>query len=142
VPYGEFHLGYRQTLLAPDELIKAVHLPRLAGRRHFFRKVGPRRAQAISKVCFAAMATMSADRLVTVAIALGSVAPTPLLCRETARVLTGERLDSALIAAGQAALAKEISPIDDIRSTRDYRSRVAQNLLRDFLLDLSHAAAD
>ncbi len=122
VPYREFHTGYKTTQLRADELLARIRLPRSSGRlRHYYRKVGPRIAQAISKVCFAGVRDETEVR-----IALGSVAPVPLRCSKTEAALREGR--DAL-----AALASEIAPIDDIRSTAAYRLRVAQNLLKEFL---------
>ncbi|HEX6186368.1 MAG TPA: xanthine dehydrogenase family protein subunit M [Pyrinomonadaceae bacterium] len=138
VPYEEFHTGYKQTVMRDDELIAAVLLPRPAvGARHFYRKVGTRRAQAISKVCFAALAEVEGDALRKVRVALGSVAPVVLRCQKTEGVLSGRRLDAGLSESAAAELAREITPIDDVRSTARYRTRVAQNLLREFLSGLS-----
>src|SRR5919112_2960528 len=91
VPYAEFHTGYKQTVMRADELIAAVVLPRPpGGARHFYRKVGTRRAQAISKVCFAALAEVGEGGAINeVRIALGSVAPTVVRCRETEGLLRG-----------------------------------------------------
>jgi xanthine dehydrogenase iron-sulfur cluster and FAD-binding subunit A len=94
--------------------------------------VGTRRAQAISKVCFAGAARVEAGRIVDVRIALGSVAPTVLRAVETEKTLRGERLSPAILRGAQEALAREIAPIDDMRSTAHYRRRVAQNLLAEF----------
>jgi CO/xanthine dehydrogenase FAD-binding subunit len=140
VPYRTFHTGYKQTVLAPGELIAAIHLPRRPRGKQFFRKVGPRKAQAISKVCFAATGALEHGKVAQVAIALGSVAPVPVRASRTEAALTGRALDRAAIDAACTALASEIAPIDDIRSTGHYRTRVAANLLRDFLLELSGGA--
>src|SRR6185295_4024186 len=101
------------------------------------RKVGTRKAQAISKVCFAATAGMRGAEIVDLRVVLGSVAPIPIRCLTTETSLRGRQLDAALIEEGKRALAQEISRIDDIRSTRDYRLRVSLNLLEDFLLRLN-----
>ncbi|MFL6254854.1 MAG: FAD binding domain-containing protein [Pyrinomonadaceae bacterium] len=137
VPYSEFHTGYKQTVMREDELITAVVLskPR-EGARHFYRKVGTRRAQAISKVCFAAVAEIEGETLTEVRVALGSVAPVVLRCRRTEEVLRGRRLDEEALRAGLDELAREVTPIDDVRSTARYRTRVSQNLLREFLSSL------
>lgn len=137
LPYAEFHTGYKKTLRADDELIARVRLPRLAGgdrgrARHYYRKVGTRRAQAISKVCLAGFALCDGDRLVQPRLALGSVAPVPLRCRRTEEVLAAGPLTAARIREAQQTLGDEIRPIDDVRSTAAYRLRVAQNLLVDF----------
>jgi CO/xanthine dehydrogenase FAD-binding subunit len=133
LPYGEFHSGYKLTQMRNDELIGRVHLRRTrAGGKHYYRKVGTRRAQAISKVCFAAIARFEGERLADVRIALGSVAPTVLRAVGTEQVLRGEKLSPALLQIAQKMLGSEISPIDDMRSTAVYRRRVAQNLLAEF----------
>jgi xanthine dehydrogenase iron-sulfur cluster and FAD-binding subunit A len=95
--------------------------------------VGTRKAQAISKVCFAAVAHVSSNTIDELRIALGSVAPVPLRCVNTERVMLGHKIDEDSIDAARAELAREITPITDIRSTKDYRLRVSQNLLEDFL---------
>ena len=141
VPYSEFHTGYKQMQRAADELIVRIRLPRLSPAErerqlHYYRKVGTRKAQAISKVCFAGSVLRDGDRLSRVRVALGSVSPIPLRCPKTEAVLEGVAPTPALLAEAQQVLAAEITPIDDIRSTQRYRRRVAQNLLADFV---SHA---
>lgn len=153
VPYDRFHTGYKQMDLAPGEIIARIHLPsrtpwlapsgvsansvasafsRNTGR-DYYRKVGTRRAQAISKVCFAGAIRVEAGTVQDVRIALGSVAPTVVRARATEDALRGHPLDADTIAAAERALLAEIAPIDDIRSTARYRARVAGNLLREFL---------
>jgi len=134
VPYAKFHRGYKQIDLRPDELLMAIHLPRHTAQRiHYYRKVGTRKAQAISKVCFAGLAELAGDMITEVRIALGSVAPIPIRCEKTEAALRNQPLSSNIITAAAATLTAEIAPIDDIRSTRDYRLRVSLNLLHDFL---------
>jgi CO/xanthine dehydrogenase FAD-binding subunit len=137
VKYDEFHTGYKQTVMRADELISRIRLPREPGGRvSYYRKVGTRRAQAISKVCFAGAARMSGGRIESARIALGSVAPTVVRCTRTEELLPDQVIDEGLIKSARASLAAEIAPIDDIRSTRDYRLRVAANLLEDFLTSI------
>jgi CO/xanthine dehydrogenase FAD-binding subunit len=126
VPYESFHTAYRRTAAADDEIVASVVVPRVAGARvHFYRKVGPRRAQAISKVCVAACGVTEAGRVVDVKIGLGGVAPVPVRAVATERaIVAGRPVDSV-----RDALTQEIAPIDDGRSTADYRRRVAGNLL-------------
>ena len=120
-----------------DELIARVRLRRpRVGARQFYRKVGTRRAQAISKVCFAGLAELDGDVLSEVRIAVGSVAPVVLRCRRTEELLKGRALDGALMRGALEEIAREVVPIDDIRSTARYRRRVAQNLLEEFLSNL------
>ena len=137
IPYGDFHTGYKQTVMQPDELLAGIRLPRLwPDLQHYYRKVGTRKAQAISKICLAATARMSDQTVDLVRIALGSVAPVPLRCRKTENVLQGAVLDEDVIAKAKAELSREIVPIDDIRSTKDYRLQVSLNVLEDFLRQL------
>ena len=133
VPYHGFWKGYKQIAMRAGELIRAIRLPR-SNRfsKQFYRKVGTRRAQAISKVCVAGVAYVDAGRIVDVRIALGSVAPTVLRATETEKLLRGEKAAPVILRAAQETLAREIVPIDDIRSTAHYRLRVAQNLLAEF----------
>jgi CO/xanthine dehydrogenase FAD-binding subunit len=133
VPYHGFWKGYKKIDLRDDELIRSIRLNRRSDDwRHFYRKVGTRRAQAISKVCFAGTTRVNAGRIDEVRIALGSVAPTVLRAVKTEEVLRGEKLTPAVVRVAQSALAHEIAPIDDMRSTARYRLRVAQNLLAEF----------
>ena len=138
VPYVAFHTGYKTTLLAPDELIRAVCLPRqFSGYVSHARKVGARNAQAISKVCIAALGRVRDGFVDDVRIALGSVAPVPLRLRETERVVKGRSIDSDLLRTAREAATDEIHPIDDIRSTARYRRAVAGNLVVESLNRLS-----
>jgi CO/xanthine dehydrogenase FAD-binding subunit len=138
VPYHGFWTGYKQTALRANELIRRIRIPRATqSGRHYYRKVGTRRAQAISKVCLAAAARIAATRIADVRIALGSVAPTVFRATETENVLRGEKLTPVSLRAAQDSLAREIAPIDDMRSTARYRRRVAQNLLAEFCEMLS-----
>jgi CO/xanthine dehydrogenase FAD-binding subunit len=132
LPYRDFHTGYKKMRIHNDELIGRIHLHRGSKRnKEYFRKVGTRRAQAISKICFAASASVEKGRINDVRIALGSVAPTVFRATETEKIL-GSKITSSLLEAAQATLGREISPIDDMRSTAVYRRRVAQNLLGEF----------
>ena len=135
VDYAEFHTGYRQTLMRADEMIARVLLRRpRGGARHFYRKVGTRRAQAISKVCFAALAEVGeGGRIEEARIAVGSVAPTVVRCRGAETLLRGRRPEGDLMKEALSEMSRDIAPIDDVRSTARYRLRVAQNLLAEFL---------
>lgn len=118
VPFTSFFTGYRTSVRRPDELIVSFELPP-AEHPQWFRKVGTRAAQAISKIV---MAVVGKERP---RIALGSVAPTVVRCPKTEAALTS----GASIEDASRMLEEEIQPIDDIRSTADYRRRVAGNLL-------------
>ena len=134
VPYSEFHLGYKKLAMRSDELISFISFPRRdKAWRVFGRKTGTRKAQAISKVSFAAAVQVNGRKLATARLAFGSVAPIPLRCCATEQFLTQTVLTPASIIKARALLKSEISPIDDIRSTADYRLSVAQNVLTAFL---------
>ncbi len=122
VPFTSFYTGYRRTVARPDELVVALEIPNASGQQ-WFRKVGTRAAQAISKVVLAGVRG-SQPR-----IAVGSVAPTVVRLRKTEAALAG----GASIAEAQQVMLSEIAPIDDVRSTAEYRRRVAVNLLAQFL---------
>jgi CO/xanthine dehydrogenase FAD-binding subunit len=137
VPYRSFHTGYKQMDIRPEELLRAIRLPRASKDwSHYYRKVGTRKAQAISKICFAGTALMDADRIADVRIALGSVAPIPIRCEQTESALRNQMINPTTLAAAKAALTAEIAPIDDLRSTKSYRLRVSLNLLEDFVQGL------
>jgi OHCU decarboxylase len=137
VPYVDFHVGYKKTLLAADELIRAVVLQKRFTRYiSFSRKVGARNAQAISKVCIAALGRFAGGLIDDVRIAAGSVAPTPVRLRATEQVLRNNPIDAALVQRARENAIKEVSPIDDIRSTAAYRAAVLGNLVAEFLHQL------
>jgi len=138
LPYRGFHTGYKQMLIGPNELLARVRMSRnTRGATHYYRKVGTRKAQAISKVCLAALAKLDEAQISDCRIALGSVAPIVVRCVQTEDALRGRKPDTDTIKSACAALSQEISPIDDIRSTADYRLQVARNLLTDFLSTLA-----
>ena len=119
IPIDQFFVGYRKTALQSDELITAVRLP--LDRHVVFRKVGTRAAQAISKIVMAVSREPAR-------IAIGSVAEVPIRAGDAERALA--RGDAA---RAVAAVADDIRPIDDVRSTAAYRRAVTQNVLRELL---------
>jgi CO/xanthine dehydrogenase FAD-binding subunit len=140
IAFGRLYRGYRDLDLAPDELITAVDLPDAPpGVTAFFRKVGTRRAQSISKVVFCGLAAEGPrGGLGHVRLAFGSVAPVPLRALHAENDLAGPGAGSA--ASRREALANDIAPIDDIRSDREYRMTVAGNLIEQFLRVVKGAA--
>lgn len=141
VPYDGFCTGYRQTAARPDELIAAIELPRPAPGVQFWRKVGTRKAQAISKVMVAASArALSVDPralgpLRDVRLAMGAVADRPLRLKAVEALLEGQTPSAELAEAARAKVAEEIKPISDVRSTAPYRLFAAQNLAARFVLE-------
>ncbi|HWY75708.1 MAG TPA: FAD binding domain-containing protein [Verrucomicrobiae bacterium] len=138
VAYRDFHTGYKRTALAADELIRDIALPRrFSGYLSHARKVGARNAQAISKVCLAALGQMANGTIRDVRLALGSVAPVPLRLSETEQMLIEKQIEPSLIAMARKTAMSEIRPIDDVRSTARYRAAVAGNLVAEFLEKLA-----
>jgi CO/xanthine dehydrogenase FAD-binding subunit len=133
VPYTTFHTAYKQMALVPGEIISHIRVPRRVGWRDYYRKVGPRRAQAISKVCLAGSISINGETVGDVRVALGSVAPIVVRAVRVEEALRGQALNQQTIALAERALSSEIKPIDDLRSTAEYRRRVAANLLKEFL---------
>ncbi|MBS1789756.1 MAG: xanthine dehydrogenase family protein subunit M [Acidobacteria bacterium] len=137
VPYNSFHTGYKTTVMREDELIRAIRLPRTTTNwKQHLRKVGTRKAQAISKVCIAAMAEADSGTIKDIRLAYGSVAPTPVRAWKTEAALKAQKIDSTTIKAVRAEVLNELKPIDDVRSTAEYRAIVAANLIEEFLNQL------
>lgn len=134
LPYEILHTGYKATLRAPDELLTGIFLPRVAARaRQYFRKVGARSAQAISKVTVAAVIEQRGELFGTSRFGFASVGPTPMLARDLAACLAGK---PAVIPPDDTlsyALSRDLAPRDDIRSSAAYRRQVAFNLVREAL---------
>jgi CO/xanthine dehydrogenase FAD-binding subunit len=138
VPYADFHTGYKTLQMDSSELLYKIELPRRPQDWLYRgRKVGTRRAQAISKCCIALAVKLDSGLVVDVRVALGSVAPVPKRCFETERALLGRSLNAASVERARKILRGEITPIDDIRSTAIYRAHVAENLFSHFLTNLA-----
>ena len=131
-----FWTAYRRTALEPDELLLRLRIPLVPGREVRFRKVGTRRAQAISKVVLA-LAWREADGGAwrDVRLGLGSVADRPIRAAATEATLEGAAPTAETADRAAAALAAEIHPIDDVRSTADYRRAVAARVLHRLIRD-------
>jgi CO/xanthine dehydrogenase FAD-binding subunit len=133
VAAGDFWTGYRQTARAADELVLRIVVPLPPGRRLRFRKVGTRRAQAISKVVMSIAWREDAGAWRDVRVALGSVAATPVRMPAVEAVLEGSPADAAIADQAAAAIQAAITPIDDVRSTAEYRREVTGRILHRLL---------
>lgn len=137
IPYREFHLSYKKTALAPDELLHSITLLcNLSGYRQYIRKVGTRNAQAISKTALAAVARVNKDIIEDIRIAAASLREVPTRLPAAEQALLHQPISTATITQARTALIAEAKPIDDIRSTAKYRATVAANLLEEFLRTL------
>ena len=125
---SEFWTGYRQNAMSANELLVAVHIAPVDGDMLHFRKVGTRMAQAISKVVLGGRVRRENGQIVEARVALGSVAATPIRLPS---------VESALVAGAgieaSAHVSQDITPIDDIRSTSDYRMSVAKRIVRSWI---------
>ena len=136
VPLAKFWTGYRQIEARPDEIIVAFRLPKRGKAQERFRKIGTRRAQAISKVMAASRILVEKGVIRSAAIALGSVAPTPVRLDEVEAFLIGKKLSPRLIDEAETLAQATVKPIADIRSTAEYRRWASGRLVRDALENL------
>jgi CO/xanthine dehydrogenase FAD-binding subunit len=136
IPFLGLFAGVKKTVLGQTELIEAVELPFLHAKpaRQVFRKVGTRAAQAISKTVAAGLVWLEKGGAIKeLRFALGSMAPTVRRLEAAEAFLKGRKPSSSAIETAAALLAKDVSPIDDFRSTAEYRFEVSRNILRSFL---------
>jgi len=137
IPYRDFHLSYKKTALAQDELLHSITILRHFGSYiQYIRKVGTRNAQAISKVAIAALARMNNGVIQDIRIGAASLRETPARLTTTEQSLLNQPITAQTIAAARGTIQAEARPIDDIRSTAKYRATVAANLLEEFLVTL------
>ena len=135
LPIVDVFAGVKKTVLDPGELIESIDIdyPRKPARE-LFRKVGTRAASAISKTVAAGLLWLRKDGTVReLRFALGSMAPTVRRLRAVEAFVAGKKLTTEVVEEAVALLEKDVSPIDDLRSTRFYRLEVSRNLLRAFL---------
>jgi CO/xanthine dehydrogenase FAD-binding subunit len=142
LPYIDFHLSYKKTVLRPNELVHSVTVPRdFSGYRQYIRKVGTRNALAISKIALAGLSRLDGNKITDIRLGAASLTDRPVRCSATEAALLGKSVGpehvDATVRAGRAALASEAHTIDDIRSTAKYRAAVAGNLLEEFLRSLA-----
>jgi CO/xanthine dehydrogenase FAD-binding subunit len=138
VSYDEFHLSYRKTALQPGEILARVHIPLPpAGSVQAFRKVGTREAQAISKVVVAMLGRVEAGRIAELRLAVGSVAPTPVRLRAAEDAVRGQAPGPETAALAGSLAAGGVEPIDDVRSTAEYRRFALERVVRRMVLGLT-----
>ncbi|HUR27331.1 MAG TPA: FAD binding domain-containing protein [Planctomycetota bacterium] len=127
----EFWTGYRATARARDELIESIFVPeRLSGERRGFRKVGTRAAQSISKVVAAVALRIEDGRFRHVRAGAGSIAERTLRLTTLERELEGAPADEPTVErATRASALRDARPIDDVRSTANYRRHAFQRVL-------------
>jgi CO/xanthine dehydrogenase FAD-binding subunit len=136
VPLAKFWTAYRRIDARPDEIIFSFRLPKRGQAVERFRKIGTRQAQAISKVMAASRILVQKGRIVSAAIALGSIAPTPVRLSQVEDFLAGQKLSPALIDEAEKLAQAAVTPIADIRSSAEYRRWASGRLVRDALESL------
>lgn len=133
----DLYLDYKKLSLKNGELIKTIILPsQEKGLKCCYQKVGTRGAQSISKISFCSSVKMKTEIIQDIRLAWGAIAPIPMRTLLLENYLRGKVIDEDVITEAIKYLSFEISPIDDIRSQKVYRERVAQNILRNFLENL------
>ncbi|HEX3553543.1 MAG TPA: FAD binding domain-containing protein [Thermoanaerobaculia bacterium] len=138
IPYTAFHTGYRRTALRPGEIVARVRLPYLPqGSVQTFRKVGTREAQAISKVVVALAGRVAGGRIAELRLAAGSVAATPVRLRGAEEAVRGLPPGPAAADLAGREAAREVTPIDDVRSTADYRRFALERVVRRLVLGMA-----
>jgi CO/xanthine dehydrogenase FAD-binding subunit len=137
IPFSSLQTGYKTTTRAPDEIIVAIEiaLPK-TGSPWIWRKVGARRAQAISKVALAGIAELEDGKLTRLGLGMASVAPVTAILAKTRALALSRPLAELTGDVIDRAVAEDVSPIDDVRSTREYRIHCAKAVTRGFLRDL------
>lgn len=130
IPLSAFYIGVRRTVMRPDEMLTAISFPALSdNERGIFIKLGLRRAQAISVVNVAVILQFDSDRITQATITLGSVAPTIIRAPVAEQALIGRILNTEVIAEAGRLAAATPSPIDDVRSTAEYRTEMIKVLV-------------
>lgn len=136
ISYDQFHLDYKKTQLRADEIISTIILPRAQNwTHHYYRKVGTRSFQSISKVAFSAAAEIENEMIKKVQIGLASVGPTPLRALVLEKLLIGQKVSKGNFNFDQALLDFEnsVTPLDDIRSTALYRKTIVSRVANQFI---------
>jgi CO/xanthine dehydrogenase FAD-binding subunit len=134
IPIGEYYEGYKKTKRRADEVIAwiDVRVP-AAGARWRWRKVGTRLAQAISKVALASVIELDGDEIRRARFGMGSVGPTTTALPSVRALVEGRRRAELDLDAVERAVDADVSPIDDVRSTAEYRRHVARAVVREWL---------
>lgn len=131
----EFFQGVGKTALEPDEMITAIEIKKnTANSNSQFIKLGLRNAMAISLISIAVGLEAKEGKVQEINVSLGSVAPTPVRAFNTEKYLQENGLTEEAIQKAKKMVSEEISPIDDIRASAEYRKEVAGVLLERALI--------
>jgi CO/xanthine dehydrogenase FAD-binding subunit len=138
IPIDEFIEGVGKIDLAPDELLRDIFVPKMDFNKIDYKKVGTRRATALSKLSFIGLARIEGSEISDIRVAFGAVAPTVVRSREIERSVVGMKIEesSAIFDTLENGYSRLIRPIDDQRSTADYRKKTCLRLLEKFIKEL------
>ncbi|MBS3739926.1 xanthine dehydrogenase family protein subunit M [Candidatus Bipolaricaulota bacterium] len=126
----DFITGPGETELASGEYVESITVPKLSGKfRHFFKKVGRRNALDISVCSMGFILKATKEAIEEIRLAYGAVAPTVIRPGAVEDFLQGKTIDKETISRAQRLLKEEISPINDIRGSAEYRETVALRTL-------------
>ena len=138
VNYQDFHIGYKKLDKNSDELIVAIKIPRRKTEGYgWYKKVGTRRMQAISKVVFAGVSRLEKGVFTDLRLAFGSVAATPIRAKFAEDYIRGKKLSEVDRSTLAKELFRSVTPLDDVRSSKEYREKISLNLIELFLADSS-----
>ncbi len=136
VPLDDFYTGYQANRLEPGEFVQAIVVPDAAWARTIRAyKISKRFDSDISAVFAALAISLDGERVADVRLVFGGMAAVVKRAATAEAVLRGQPWSAATLAAAQAALARDFTPLDDMRASAAYRLRVAQNLLQRFWLE-------
>jgi len=142
VPAEKFFLGPKKTILKPEQLLVRIILP-LSKKKTYacWIKIGKRKALIIASITLALVVKMTEDNKIVkdVRACLGSVAPTPIEIKEIRKKMVGKNFNQLDFAELGQIVEDKISPIDDIRGTREYRKDVAKNIMINALEEIGSA---
>ncbi|MBI2733264.1 MAG: xanthine dehydrogenase small subunit [Aquabacterium sp.] len=138
IPLSSFYLDYMKNALQAGEFIESVRIPVVApsaaGLLRAY-KISKRRDSDISAVCAGLYIELDGERITTARLAWGGMAATARRATQAEAALVGQDWTEATLRQAQAALAQDFQPMTDLRATRDYRLKVAANLLERFWLE-------
>ena len=136
MPLEDFYTGYRKNVLAPDEVLAWIRVPKATpGELSRVFKISKRFEDDISAVCLALNLQVVAGQVVSTSIGAGGVAATPIRAKQTEAALTGQPWTQATITQAMAVLRQEFTPLSDLRASAAYRVQVLGNLLQRFWLE-------
>ena len=132
IPLSEFFLDYKKTKLQAGSYVVAIHIPLMQDNQHLFiHKISKRYEDDISACLLAARIDVSADgtSIENAKLGLGGMAAIPLLATKCQQALIGQATEVASFEKAAQVLSADVTPMTDVRASREYRTHVVQRLL-------------